>query len=600
MVGDEVTTEHPDLGHFNVFPLDHWDSHPYRHAKDANRLFSYLREKGNAAQIPLVIQLNHPRWGNIDYFGRTGLDPVAGVSADANFSLDFNTIEVLNENSLWGYWDSDLPRAGWPTGSSRHSVLNDWFGLLNRGHRFAATGNSDSHAVEAIFAGIPRNYVVSETDDPSATNDAAIAQAFRKGQCFTTSGPFPIVTINGQGPGSEVARNPEGLFAVSMTIRCASWIDCDRVRVMYNGTEIRSLEVPDSREVKRAQLDFQLDIPRDGWVVFLIEGDESLAPIIRDTKRPTLPIAIVNPIWIDADGDGAVRAPIDQLEAWLDAAGSGAIPTDLGPSESRLLVIEAARRGNAAADGLVRESLLGDRDARLAGFLGAEYLRRPALLDAVDAAATEGLDALSRVRAFRAAVACGADDAVGRAVALYHQIGAAAVQEYAEDILEGLQGHDLRSFRVITGLSATKNEALWTVDYGPEHDLTLSLQPEGAGTWTIQSTDETGYLDLLRRDSAGKSASDGTISYAGFFVDTEVPRDVPFLIGSDDGCRLYLGETLIYEDRGQHGAYLSQHLGMLTLQAGRTRVLVKIRNGGGAHGLRMRLLGEDLSVSTQP
>ena len=94
-----------------------------------------------------VIQLNHPRLAGLDYFGHTALDPVTGTSSDPHYSRAFDALEILNENLGNGYHDPIADRQD--TRGHRHSVLRDWFHLLDQGERYAAVGNSDSHHVRA-------------------------------------------------------------------------------------------------------------------------------------------------------------------------------------------------------------------------------------------------------------------------------------------------------------------------------------------------------------------------------------------------------------------------------------------------------------------
>ncbi len=202
VTGNEVTTP---IGHFNVFPLDPRRKPPPYDLHDANKLFKLLRAETNAFGITPVIQINHPRWGRIDYFGRTGLDPITGEPTTRRYSDDFDTIEVLNENEGWGYYDADAPGHDHPpTGAGRFSVLADWFMLLNRGYRYAAVGNSDSHHVQYELAGYPRNFVRCSNDDPARLQITEVVESLRRGQVFTTLGPFVEVWADGQPMGSTV------------------------------------------------------------------------------------------------------------------------------------------------------------------------------------------------------------------------------------------------------------------------------------------------------------------------------------------------------------------------------------------------------------
>jgi hypothetical protein len=152
VVGNEVSSP---IGHFNTFPLDADAAVIDAEQTNAHTLFTVIRAEQNDWGVVPVIQVNHPRWADIDYFNQRNLDPATGTTSDELFSFGFDSIELLNENEGWGYYDpaeTDLE-----TGNETHSVLHDWFHLLNRGYRPAGVGNSDSHTVEGNTPGFPRN-----------------------------------------------------------------------------------------------------------------------------------------------------------------------------------------------------------------------------------------------------------------------------------------------------------------------------------------------------------------------------------------------------------------------------------------------------------
>ena len=154
-------------GHLNAFPLDA-NATVVNQSKEAPELFAQIRAEKNAYGVVPIIQINHPRWENIDYFGKRGLDPVTGESEDERWSWDFDSIEILNENEGWGFHDAEVTALN--VRRSKHSVLRDWYNMLNAGRRISAVGNSDSHTVIANIAGIPRNYVFTGNDDASTVS----------------------------------------------------------------------------------------------------------------------------------------------------------------------------------------------------------------------------------------------------------------------------------------------------------------------------------------------------------------------------------------------------------------------------------------------
>ncbi len=298
IVGNEISTP---LGHFNAFPLDPGAPIFPPQISDGPALFRLIRSHNSGIGVRTVIQVNHPRWAGIDYFTEVGLDPVSGTTDSPRFSNGFDSIEVFNENAGWGYYEAGIDPI--ETGSSRHSVLEDWFNLLDLGLRFAAVGNSDSHTVRSNLAGYPRNFLRVDTDDVGELEIRSITEAVRQKNCFTTFGPFVELTVEGAPMGGfATARN--GRVSLEIRVQAASWVDVDRVIVVVNGERVLEIPVPDQRERLRLDETREIALGGDAWLALLVEGDTPLAPVVPDTKRPILPLAVTNPVWIDADADG--------------------------------------------------------------------------------------------------------------------------------------------------------------------------------------------------------------------------------------------------------------------------------------------------------
>ena len=68
------------------------------------------------------------------------------MHADREWREEFDSLEVYNGHD----------------GGHRNkveAVLQDWLRLLEKGHRYVATGDSDSHRIQYQWAGYPRTYV---------------------------------------------------------------------------------------------------------------------------------------------------------------------------------------------------------------------------------------------------------------------------------------------------------------------------------------------------------------------------------------------------------------------------------------------------------
>ncbi|RMD96850.1 MAG: hypothetical protein D6812_16315, partial [Deltaproteobacteria bacterium] len=223
VIGDEVTTR--NLGHFNAFPLDLRPDLPGNGALDHTgltpaQIFSALRRDPGEE----ILQVNHPRAGQIGYFNHFS-DALAHPERPAgNFSLDFDAIEVIN---------------GKRTEEAR-AVIEDWFRLLDRGMRFTATGNSDTHRIVGQEAGYARNFVMLPTDEPAALIAEELIEAVARHRVVASTGPLIRFSIDGMGLG-ETVTDTDGAVELDIEIESASWIPLSRFSIIGNGERFFSL-----------------------------------------------------------------------------------------------------------------------------------------------------------------------------------------------------------------------------------------------------------------------------------------------------------------------------------------------------------------------
>jgi hypothetical protein len=295
--GDELTTG--GWGHFGAFPLPHDLERAGHgailvHGHSAKDFFQDVRVNAPEA----VIDVHHPRIDReIGYFDLGKFDAKTDRADRPGFSFDFDAVEVLN-----GYQDAER----------RHidRVIDDWFSLLNHGHLVTATGNSDTHHLDYNIGGYPRNYVRVLDDRPQHLQPFEVARSVKAHHSFFTTGPFVDVRINNAGPG-DLAQAPGGHARVDIKVQAAPWVSVTSVRVYLNGTEDQRAAVPPSKDAVRFNAHFDLSTKQDGWVVVRVDGDQPLAPVVGDWKRfDVRPLALTNPVFLDADGNGRYDAPI--------------------------------------------------------------------------------------------------------------------------------------------------------------------------------------------------------------------------------------------------------------------------------------------------
>lgn len=595
VVGNEVSVP---IGHFNAFPLDPEHPVPDPGATDANALFKLIREEPNEFDVVPVIQLNHPRWGGIDYFTQTGLDPVTGLASSPSYSADFDTLEVLNENAGWGYHDADT--ATIEVGAGIHSVLGDWYNLLNRGQRCFAVGNSDSHTVRGNTAGYPRNYVACSASYPWQVDVAEVAASLRAGRVFTTTGPFVEFKVDGHEMGSEITSET-GRVLCYVRIRAPQWMYLSRVKFVVNGDLWKTVDldpfVLEDGTITWPILQEVLVLEQDSWVHVIVEGDEPLEPIVTPQDRPVLPLAITNPVWVHMSDSPTWTSPYDYAGS---LSGMQADLAHLAPRQAALLVQATVARGRQHTPRIVHEALASrERIVQLAGLRAAEELGESHYAGAVSSLLAEAQDAFFALAATRALAACEPERRGPRLLHLFERFGHASLARYPRELEALVDGEPLGSWSVIGPFENPTGGELFEGDFGPLGDPMDDAPRAGKGgevAWTTRTASEEGYLDLSPADEALR---DRSLSYARAFVEVPEAREVLYAAGSDDGVRLWINGEELYSDSSQRGAAPMQHVGRASLAAGWNEVLLGVENGGGATGLYFRFLDSEFRSQAQ-
>lgn len=600
VTGNEVTT---DIGHFNVFPLDPAraviDSTPM----DAHAVFALIRAEPPYLGAAPVIQVNHPRWYDIDYFGMKHLDPITGASSDATWSLGFDAIEVLNENAGWGY---EEPYEGdRPNGHNLHSALYDWFNLLNRGERMAATGNSDSHTVHYALAGYPRNYVRVLRDDPATLDPAEIVRGVRAKSLFTTTGPLLDVRVGDASMGGT-AKAEKGRVAVSIGLRAASWIDVSRIKIVVDGDTIETIPIERKTGPLEVRLQREVALPRghDAWIVVLAEGDRSLAPIIGDQSRPILPIAIANPVWVEQYGDaGAWRSPSAWARECAETLPEEKLAEAWGwapPADQALLLVALAEARNALAARLIPEVLaLASRKMRLAAARAAEVLADAALAPALAQASERAeADEYFALAVLRARAACG-----GQLPALLAEFcrryGPASFQRAPRELEDICPKDFVTEWTAIGPFASPAAGTFAKVQFGPEQDADAAKSWRtigGDARWQPAHARADGFVALADLDGDGRPA-ENSIAFAQCWLSSPDERTVLCLLGTDDGARVRIGDAIVHESAERRTADPMAVAVQAKLAPGWNRVLFEVENGKGGSGFYFRVLDPEVTAA---
>jgi len=313
--GSEVTVA--DVIHYNTYPLAFRPGEPgngaiLAAADEASPLFLASREKNPAA----VLEVDHPRAGDLGYFNNLYLDPESAATALIQFNPDFDLLEVLNGPYFY---------------SSNAAAIEDWFHLLNRGYYYPIVGASDSHGIDRDETGYSRTYVFYDGEKGSRLDSSAITQALKNGRAFVTNGPIVEFKVNGRNSSGELVSARDGKVALRIDIRSAPWVDVDEVRLILNGE--RKYIFPVSLQAASGvafEKEISLTLNRDTYICVEVLGKKTLFPVLQDAspngllENGTLPYALTNPVFVDVDGNAKFDPLFNRKIRPVEQPGKGA------------------------------------------------------------------------------------------------------------------------------------------------------------------------------------------------------------------------------------------------------------------------------------
>jgi len=311
--GCEVTT--PDVIHFNTYPMeirsDELNNGAINAAAEsASPLFAASREKNPGA----VVQVNHPRAGDLGYFNNLSLDLEAAATALPELDLEFDLLEVLNGPYYY---------------SSNQAAIEDWFHLLNRGYAFPIVGSSDSHGIDRGEPGYSRTYVYLPDEKQIPFDQKAFISALKKGRSFVTNGPLIAFGVNGRQAPGDLVEAKTGKVDISVRVWGAPWVDLDEVRLILNGERRIVFPVrPQDGAIDKFEQEIRVSLTEDTTVCVEAMGGKTLFPVLQSPSRTgsredgTLPYALTNPIFVDVDGNGRFDPPLPEKVRPVAASGA--------------------------------------------------------------------------------------------------------------------------------------------------------------------------------------------------------------------------------------------------------------------------------------
>jgi len=198
--------------------------------------------------------------------------------------------------------------------------LRDLYRLWNLGFRPAVAASTDFHIDQGRQPlGAVRTYVRSGVLDM-----AAIAQAYRAGRTFATSGPLLELRVAGAGPGEQVRLASRG-ERLQVKVEAVSIGKLDRVDIVVNGKVHHTFT---SAESHRVSGNFELIAGRSLWVAARAYGpeDRHLASELEGRPLGAGQFAHTSPVYVLVEGEAVLAAEPADAEyfvRWCDAVLAG-------------------------------------------------------------------------------------------------------------------------------------------------------------------------------------------------------------------------------------------------------------------------------------
>jgi len=180
--------------------------------------------------------------------------------------------------------------------------LRGWYRMLNIGYRFPALGACDYPYCRSL--GDSRTYVhASARPDP-----AQWVRLAAQGRSFFTTGPFLLLEVDGQSPGTVLNKTGKGPHPVKVRVRARCEVTpITQIELIVNGQTFRRLQVPPSAGMGQwLELEETVPLSESAW---LAARASSVAPTGKADAE-----AHTNPVYVYLNG----RAPYRQEDLdWL-------------------------------------------------------------------------------------------------------------------------------------------------------------------------------------------------------------------------------------------------------------------------------------------
>ncbi|HOI44513.1 MAG TPA: DUF2961 domain-containing protein [Candidatus Aminicenantes bacterium] len=173
----------------------------------------------------------------------------------------------------------------------------------------------------------------------------------------------------------------------------------------------------------------------------------------------------------------------------------------------------------------------------------------------------------------------------------------------AEDMEVGFVGIGLApamrrfitDWNVIGPFAAPGMDNLQTA-YPPEAETALNKKHKGRGdaeiAWKSAQAEGSGFVRLAQYIQP----SERVVAYGLVYVHSPDDRETQILLGSDDGVRLWVNDTLVHSNAVTRSASPDQDRIAVALKTGWNKLLIKVLQGAGGWGFYLRVADPDLAL----
>ena len=179
-------------------------------------------------------------------------------------------------------------------GFSNHLITAGvWYRLLNTGFRIPAGAGTDAMANFASLRG-PPGLVRVFVRSGARLDHRSWLDGIKAGRTFVTNGPILTFSVNGQGPGAEIAL-ADGVHPLTARVSLRSIVPVDHLEIVANGAIVATLPLRDAG--LSADTTVTLPVSRSAWFTLRAYHSRS-SPAVLDLY----PFATTSPVYVTVGG----------------------------------------------------------------------------------------------------------------------------------------------------------------------------------------------------------------------------------------------------------------------------------------------------------